>query len=64
MNANLIKAKIKEKGLTQGEVAQRIGISNNSFSRKLLGKREFRLSEIRSLCEVLCIDNAKEIFLD
>lgn len=63
MNANLIRAKIKEKGFTQQEVAQKIGISNNSFSRKLLGKRDFRLSEIRLLCEVLCIENAQEIFL-
>lgn len=63
MNANLIRAKIKEKGLTQREVAQKIGISNNSFSRKLLGKRDFRLSEIRLLCEVLCIENGQEIFL-
>lgn len=64
MNANLIKAKMKEKGVTQAEVAQMIGISTNSLSRKMLGKRDFKLSEVRMLCDVLSIENRAEIFLD
>lgn len=64
MNANKIKAKIVECGMTQGEVAQIIGISANSFSRKLLGKRDFLLSEVIALCSVLNFDNPEEIFLD
>lgn len=63
MNANLLKAKMKEKGVTQAEVANMIGISPNSLSRKLLGKRDFRLSEVLMLCDVLNIENAAEIFL-
>lgn len=63
MKANLIRAKMKEKGFTQEEVAQKIGISGNSLSRKILGKRDFRLSEIKALCEILGIENAHEIFL-
>ena len=63
MNANMLRAKIKVRGLTQGEVAHLIGLSDNSFSRKILGKRDFRLSEVSALCDVLDIDNAQEIFL-
>lgn len=63
MNANLLRAKIKENGLTQSEVAHLIGVSTNSFSRKLLGKRDFRLCEVSALCEVLHINDAQEIFL-
>ena len=63
MNVNLIRAKMVEKGYTQGEVAKKIGMSSNSLSRKLLGKREFRLREVCMLCEVLDIDNVQEIFL-
>lgn len=64
MNANKIKAKIVECGMTQGDVAQIIGISANSFSRKLLGKRDFLLSEVIALCSVLNLDNPEEIFLE
>lgn len=64
MNANKIKAKIVERGMTQGEVAKIIGISPNSFSRKLLGKRDFLLSEVIALCSVLELDNPEEIFLE
>lgn len=63
MNANKIKAKIVERGMTQGEVAKMIGISPNSFSRKLLGKRDFSLSEVISLCTVLQFENPQDIFL-
>lgn len=63
MNANKIKAKIVERGMTQGEVAKIIGISPNSLSRKLLGKRDFLLSEVIALCSVLAIDNPEEFFL-
>lgn len=63
MNANKIRAKIVERGMTQGEVAKKIGISPNSLSRKLLGKRDFSLSEVLSLCAVLEIEDPQDIFL-
>ena len=63
MNANKLRAKIKEKGLTQEKVAEIIGISENSLSRKLNGKKHFRLGEVILLCKALQIDNAEEIFL-
>ena len=64
MNASKLKAKIVERGMTQGEVAKIIGISPNSLSRKLLGKRDFLLSEVIALCSALEIDNPQEIFLE
>lgn len=64
MNANKIKGKIIERGMTQGEVAKIIGISANSLSRKLLGKRDFLLSEVIALCSVLELDNPQEFFLE
>ena len=62
MNVNLLKGRMAEKQITQGALAAEIGISENSLSRKMLGKREFRLSEVISICEVLDIDNPKDIF--
>ncbi len=64
MNTNKIKAKIVERGMTQGEVAEIIGISANSFSRKINGKRDFSLSEAISLCSVLNLENPGEIFFE
>ena len=62
MNANLLRSEMAKKGKTQAEVAQAIGMSGNSMSRKLLGKREFRLSEVCKLCDYLDIQNPREIF--
>ena len=62
VNANLLKAKIIESGETQKSVAKAIGISENSLSRKIKGKREFRLSEVLKLCDFLNIDNPCPIF--
>lgn len=62
MNVNLLKSQIVKKGLTQEQLALQIKISPNSLSRKLTGKREFRLSEVKNLCEVLEIANPVEIF--
>ena len=58
-----LRARFTELGLTQAEVAEKIGISANSLSRKLNGRQDFKLSEVRSLCKVLAIDNQAEFFL-
>ena len=63
MNANKLRAKIKENGLTQEKVAKIIGISPNSLSRKLSWKKDFRLGEVILLCRALRIENVEEIFL-
>lgn len=64
MNANLLRGKMAECGMNQSQLAVKIGISDNSLSRKILGKREFRLSEVVGICAVLNIENPKEIFFD
>lgn len=64
MNYNLLRGKIVEKGLTQACLAERIGISKNSMSRKLLGKRDFKLFEVSKICNVLDINNPEDIFFD
>lgn len=63
MNTNLLRAKIVEKGYTQKKLAAAIGISELSLSRKMCGKREFRLSEVDGICRILGIDNPTVIFL-
>lgn len=62
MNSNLLRGKIAEKGYTQEKLAKEVGISSNSLSRKLLGKREFTLTEVVSICRVLDIVDPVNIF--
>jgi len=62
MKSNLLRAKMKENGKTQMEVANEIGISANSLSRKISGKGDFKLSEVELLCQSLKIENPCDIF--
>lgn len=61
-NTNLLKAKIKELGLTQEKTAEKIGISKVSFNYKLNNKREFTAYEILKLSEALKIENKESYF--
>ena len=54
-NTPLLKEHIKESGYKIGFLAQQLGISNHSMSRKINGKNEFKASEIDILCKSLKI---------
>lgn len=62
VDTNALKSAIAKKGYTQGEVAQKIGISTQSLNYKLLNKTEFKVDEAYRLCDVL--DIAKEDMSD
>ncbi|HHW90712.1 MAG TPA: helix-turn-helix transcriptional regulator [Clostridiales bacterium] len=42
-----------EKGLTQEDMAEKIGISTYSYLMKENGKRDFTLTEMKKICEIL-----------
>lgn len=66
MNANLLRSKIAERGMTQGMLAKAIGVSQNTLSKKMIGRRDFTAGEILKICDALNIvsDDMKcEIFL-
>lgn len=52
--------RIRERELTQAEVAKKIGVSPATLNKKLRGHTEFTQSEIGSLCKLLDIRH-KEI---
>jgi DNA-binding Xre family transcriptional regulator len=58
-NTSLLKECIKNSGYKAGFLAQQLGISGHSMSRKINGKNEFKASEIETLCKFLKI-SAKE----
>lgn len=59
MNRDLLKGKIREKSMTQGDVAERIGISLSRFNAKLnnSGGAEFSLGEVRAIKSLLGLDS-------
>lgn len=66
LNPNLLKAAIAKRGLNQGKLAEKIGISENTLTSRMQGKSVFNTDEIDIICEVLKIsDNAEKanIFL-
>lgn len=68
MNANLLKGKMAEYGMTQEDVAKKIGISLSRFNAKLneTGGAEFSLGEVISLVKLFNLSSKQrdQIFLE
>lgn len=58
MDYRKLLGRLKEKGMTQKELAEVIGISEGQMSQKIQGNFPFKQSEIGSICDVLCIDKS------
>ena len=55
----LLKGKIREKGMTQGDVAEKIGLSLSRFNAKLnnTGDAQFSLREVKAMKALLDLDS-------
>lgn len=62
MKLNKLKGSIVEKGLTQKQVAQKMGLSLQSLNSKLNEKRPITVAEAYQLTEILHLENPTEIF--
>ena len=60
MESNILKAKIVERGYTQGEVAKKLGISPNTLTTRMNGTKCFNTDEVSKLCEILEIRDDSE----
>lgn len=60
VNTNLLKGKIVARGMRQTDVAEAIGISENTLSAKIQGKSSFTLDQVEKLCSILKINDVKE----
>ena len=56
--------KIKEKGYTQKEIAEKINICETTFISKLKGKRYFTSQEIYVLSDILECNDIKQYFFN
>ena len=61
INANLIRAKIVENGMNQKIVAEKIGMSEKTFSIKM-NNGKFGLDEAQKMIQLLKIDQPDKYF--
>jgi antitoxin component HigA of HigAB toxin-antitoxin module len=50
-----MRAEMKRYGKTNADMAKFLGVSDNTFSFKLNGKREFTLEEIKKIAELFSV---------
>lgn len=61
-----LRSKVKEKGMTQGQLAKAISIDKSTFSRKMKSEAlDFTIGEMHLIVDVLGLarQEAREIFL-
>lgn len=61
MQANKIRGRLAEMGLTQYRLAEMLHISAATLSAKMNGLRPFDAEEIKSICRILSIDDPVEM---
>lgn len=54
-NYGSLRGLVREKGLTQGQLAKIAGISETQLSAKLNGRFQFTQNDILKIADVLCI---------
>lgn len=60
LNKNLLKSAMARAGFTQGALASRIGMSENTLSSRMTGASPFNIDEVDVICEVLDIESNDE----
>lgn len=60
-NRELLEKCIERSGLKKGKIAEALGKTINTFSRKLAGKQDFTESEMHTLAEILQLTNEEKI---
>lgn len=65
-NTELLEKTIELSGLKKGYIADKLGITRQSLTNKIMGSYEFKQGEISDLCDLLNIDTKakEEIFFN
>lgn len=65
IKANILKAKMIEKGIKADDLAKKLGIKKTSFYRRLNGHTQFGLDEVQKVCDILDLTDQQvlQIFL-
>ncbi len=60
-NTKLLEKAIADSGYKKSYIAKRIGISAYALALKIRNENEFKVSEVRKLCDLLKIESAEEV---
>ena len=60
-NRELLEKCIQRSGLKKAKIAEAVGKTINTFSRKLAGKQDFTESEMRTLADILQLSVEEKI---
>lgn len=58
----MVKMRLRAMGLSQKEVSKELGMSQQTFARKLENKSEFKMSEIATLSKILDVPMTSALF--
>ena len=56
-----LKEIIKDQGITKKRLAERMSLSSYGLALKIDGKQQFKSEEIKSICNILGINNPEDI---
>ena len=62
-NANLLKAELLIKGISNDELAKILGINKATLSKRINGKSEWTLSELKQVGNLIGLEKLEKIFL-
>ena len=62
MNKALLIYEMSKRGIKQGDLCEKIGMSRSAFHRKCNGVSEFTQGEIQAIVDVLGLESPLEIF--
>ena len=60
LDKNRFRAAIALAGLTQNELAAKMGISKNTLSNKVTGRNHITLKDVECICNILGVDDEGE----
>lgn len=60
-NIKLLEERIQKSGLKKGYLAKQIGVSRGTFSALITNKKEFKTSQVETLCKILNIKDNESI---
>jgi transcriptional regulator with XRE-family HTH domain len=64
MDKALLIYELNKRGIKQGELCEKIGMSRSAFHRKCNGVTEFTQGEIQAIVDFLGLDSPIEIFFN
>ena len=59
-NKTLLNKYIEESGIKKGKIAATLGITRTALWQKANNKRDFKASEIKTLCDMIGVESLQE----